>query len=45
MITVQPYIATYKLYRVLKDNSSKNNQVQELIDIIGKNYYWQSYKM
>jgi len=29
----------------LKDNNSKNNQIQEFIDIIGKNYYYQSYKI
>ena len=32
-------------FSLLKDNNSKNNQIQEFIDIIGKNYYYQSYKI
>jgi len=32
-------------FSMLKKNDSKNNQIQEFIDIIGKNYYWQSYKI
>jgi hypothetical protein len=32
-------------FSLLEENDSKNNQIQEFIDIIGKNYYWQSYKI
>jgi hypothetical protein len=32
-------------FSLLKDHNSENNQIQEFIDIIGKNYYWQSYKI
>ena len=32
-------------FSLLEKNDSKNNQIQEFIDIIGKNYYYQSYKI
>lgn len=32
-------------FSLLKDNNRKNNQIQEFINIIGKNYYWESYKI
>jgi hypothetical protein len=32
-------------FSLLEKNNSKNNQIQEFIDIIGKNYYYQSYKI
>jgi hypothetical protein len=32
-------------FSLLEKNNSKNNQIQEFIDIIGKNYYYQSYQI
>jgi len=32
-------------FSLLEKNDSKNNQIQEFIDIISKNYYYQSYKI
>jgi hypothetical protein len=32
-------------FSLLKDNNRKNNQIQEFIDVIGKNYYYQSFKI
>jgi len=31
-------------FSLLEKNDSENNQIQEFIDVIGKNYYWQSFK-
>lgn len=31
-------------FSMLEKNDSENNQIQEFIDVIGKNYYWQSFK-
>ena len=39
------FFLTEIYFSLLKDNDSKNTQIQEFIDIIGKNYYWQSYKI
>jgi len=32
-------------FSLWKDNNRENNQIQEFIDIIGKNYYYQSSKI
>lgn len=31
-------------FSLLEKNDSENNQIEEFIDVIGKNYYWQSFK-
>ena len=31
-------------FSLLEKNDSENKQIQEFIDVIGKNYYWQSFK-
>ena len=32
-------------FSLLKRNDTENSLIQEFIDAIGKNYYWQSYKI
>ena len=32
-------------FSLLKNNNSKNIQIQEFIDLIGNNYYWHDYKV
>ena len=31
-------------FSLLKDNKTHNTQIEEFVDMIGKNYYYQSYK-
>ena len=44
--SLQFFLFLKKVYfSMVKENGSKNNQIQEFIDAVGKNYYWQSYKI